>query len=170
MSLVYITGVSGSGKSAVRNTLIARGYEAFDVDYDGFAAHYDNTTGKKVSHVIRTKEWHEKHDWKISRPMVEELAKKAKAKLIFLCGVARNDNEVWDLFDKVFALAVDEKTLRKRLATRKDEFGKNEDELQIALGWQKHAEEKYRNLGATIVDNIRSVDKTVDEILRQIKS
>jgi dephospho-CoA kinase len=36
MGIIYITGSAGSGKSTVKRELLSRGYEAFDVDEDGF--------------------------------------------------------------------------------------------------------------------------------------
>jgi dephospho-CoA kinase len=35
MGLIYVTGISGSGKSTVRAELRARGFFAHDVDEDG---------------------------------------------------------------------------------------------------------------------------------------
>jgi hypothetical protein len=37
MALLYVTGLSGTGKSAVLSDLLARGYHARGVDEDGYA-------------------------------------------------------------------------------------------------------------------------------------
>lgn len=97
MSLIYVTGISGSGKSEVRKELLKRGFEAYGTDEDGIAAYYNNETGKIENEnasdpSYRTPEWRSKHTWKVKRGKVEELAAKAKDKSVFLCGVVANDN------------------------------------------------------------------------------
>lgn len=44
MPLIYITGVSGTGKSTVWAELKNRGIEAYDVDEDGLARWQNNKT------------------------------------------------------------------------------------------------------------------------------
>src|SRR5437899_9781387 len=65
MPLIYITGVSGSGKSAVRVELVKRGYKAFDTDEDRIAAFYNNETGgivdKPKNAQDRSPEWYAHH-------------------------------------------------------------------------------------------------------------
>lgn len=168
-SLFYVTGISGAGKTSVGDALIELGYESHDVDREGFAAHYHTETGKRADRAVRTREFHDAHDWKMSRSMVEELAEKAKGKIIFLCGVVSNENEVWDLFDRVVALTVDEQTLRERLASRdNNEFGKSEDELQMVLEWHKLAEEQYRKHGAIVIDGTQPLEDVVERILEAV--
>ena len=46
MPLIWITGISGSGKSAVRRELRDRGYVAFGTDEDDLAHWIDTETGE----------------------------------------------------------------------------------------------------------------------------
>jgi hypothetical protein len=46
MPLVYVTGISGAGKSAIRGELIGMGYPAFGTDEDGYGIWLDKTTGE----------------------------------------------------------------------------------------------------------------------------
>lgn len=122
MPLIYITGISGSGKTTLRNELRRRGYQAFGTDEDQLAFYYDNQTGKplkqSVPAAIRTPEWRLKHTWKVARADVEKLQEKAKDEPVFLCGVVANDvTELWDLFETVIALTIDEETMRHRIMT-----------------------------------------------------
>lgn len=175
MPLVYITGISASGKSSVCKELKRRGYEAYDADKDGVAFFYNNETGKAITKKIapkdRTPEWRAKHTWKAKREDVKKLAREAKDKLIFLCGVTSNDaDELWDLFDQVFALTIDEATLRHRVTSRtNNDFGKNPNELADLLRWQRTASEGYKKLGAILIDAAKPLDEVADEILKQTK-
>jgi broad-specificity NMP kinase len=84
MPLIYITGISGSGKSSISNKLKERGYEAYDADREGFNGWVNNKTGQTITRddslEYATPEWYEKYSWKTSRAKVEELAKRAKVR------------------------------------------------------------------------------------------
>jgi thymidylate kinase len=172
--LVYITGVPGSGKSAVCNELKRRGYTAYDTDGDAIAFFYNNATGKAIEEHIpakdRTPEWRTQHTWMAKRNTIEGLMADTASELIFLCGVTANDaDELWDLFSIVFALVVsDEQSLRKRITDRsEDGYGKNPHELTDLLQWQRTAAADYEKLGAVLVDASQPVEKVVDSILAQ---
>jgi thymidylate kinase len=176
MPLIYVTGISGSGKSEVRKELLKRGFEAHGTDEDGIAAFYNNETGEIENENannpdFRTPEWRAKHTWKAQRDKVKGLADKAKDKPIFLCGVVANDNEIWDLFGKVFALVIDESTLKHRITNRtENNFGQNPHEFAMISEWQKTAEEDYRKFGATIIDATKPLEHVVDEIVSDIQN
>jgi dephospho-CoA kinase len=171
MSLIYITGVPGAGKSTVRQELLRRGYTVYGGAEDNIAAFYNNETGERLEGWVeakdRTPEWKARYTWKIMRETVERLKQQAKNEIIFLCAVTRNDvDELWDLFDIVIALTIDGQTLRYRLGTRtNNDVGKTQDELQSIIKRQKAAEESYRRLGAAIIDGRSSINKVVDEIV-----
>jgi broad-specificity NMP kinase len=172
MSLIYITGISGSGKSEVRKELLKRGFEAYGTDEDGLAAFYNRSTGEVVvppkTALERNPKWRLNHTWKVRRDKVKELATKANNKPIFLCGVIENDAEVWDLFSKVVALVIDEDTLKRRIQSRtNNNFGQNPHEFEAILGWQKTAESDYKGFGAIIVDGTEPIGKVVDTILTE---
>lgn len=174
MPLIYITGISGSGKSTVRQELLHRGFKAYGGAEDKIAAFYNNETGKKLGGWVeaknRTPEWRLKYSWKIDRRTIQELKKEAESEPIFLCAITRNDiAELWDLFDHVFALTLDEETLKHRLATRiNNDVGKNPHELATLLQWQQTAAEEYQKLGATLIDATRPLQEVVDEIVQNV--
>lgn len=170
MSLVFITGIPGAGKSAVSQELKSRGCRTYGTDEDQLAGWYDKDTQQPVSMPSRkvwaTPEWRERHNWHIDRAKVETLAAEAHADTIFICGTAANEAEVWDLFSKVVYLLIDEATLRYRLSNRTDNpFGKELRELEAILGWLRNAEADYTRFGAKIIDASRPLKQVVDEIL-----
>jgi len=171
--LIYITGISGVGKSTLRDELVGRGYEAHDIDAEGMTAWYDKETGQMAEKPQwadeRTEEWYAAHEWKVSVPRVESLARQAQDKLIFLCGTTANDNEMWALFTHVISLTIDEETLKKRLTTRTShDFGKAPAELKNILSWHKYSEEANRGYGAIMIDASPPSSVVADEILRAI--
>ena len=97
---------------------------------------------------------------------VENLSTRMCDGTAFLCGSAENEAAVWDLFDHMVCLVVDNATLRGRLGTRTtNAFGKHPEELAAALGWNEGVESTYRHLGATIVDAKRPPPEVADAVL-----
>ena len=166
---MWITGVSGTGKSTVRVELARRGYQSFDTDEDGIAGWRLRTTGEEVydpgagNHPAT---WLQDHCWTINRARVEQLALMARDQMVFLCGSVENEDEVWELFDIVICLVLDESTLRERLATRTtNKFGKAPAELNAILGWNRTIEASYRELGALVVNADQAPTAVVDQVL-----
>ena len=176
MSLIYITGVPGSGKSTVREELLSMGYRAYDGAEDNLAGFYDIQTDKRLggwpSAEKRTPEWNKRHTWKIPRETVQLLKNKHHDELVFLCAITRNDkSELWDLFDTTIALIIDEETLKYRLATRNNnDVGKTEHELNTLIERQKTAKEEYKALGAYIIDATQPLGVVMQEIIKLAKT
>lgn len=173
MSLYFVTGIAGSGKSQVTIELKARGIEAYDTDDDGLARWRDIKNGyihpkSSIKQKDRTEEFLSGHEWIVPRSEVEKLAEKAKSKDIYLCGVAYNESQLWDLFKEVFALVIDDDTLKYRLKNRTtNDWGKQPHELQITLGIQQKANLTYKNDGYIVIDATQPINKVVNSILEQ---
>jgi dephospho-CoA kinase len=174
MSLIYVTGISGSGKTAVCEELARRGFEAHEAD-NTLNAFYHNETGEKLTGFIpvalRTPEWRKQHTWKMSKDKLLELKDNSGDRPVFVCGVAANENDCLDVFDKVFALTIDEATLLHRITTRTNsDFGKAEGEMELLVEWQQTAEEDYRKIGAHIIDATKPLPEVANEILDSVKT
>ncbi|MFK0293903.1 hypothetical protein ACIQU6_26025 [Streptomyces sp. NPDC090442] len=110
--------------------------------------------------------WLDRFAWKISRTRVEALVAESHEKATFLFGTVENEVDVWDLFDIVVCVVVDNQTLRDRLLTRTtNAFGKNPEELAAALGRNDGVESTYRRFGAMILDGTRPATEVADAIL-----
>lgn len=170
MTLVYVTGISGTGKSAICKALRQRGYDAHDTDLEGNCVWVNRHTGDVTpvgdEPAVKPDEWLDEQEWRVVRHKVEALARRSDHGTVFLCGSTANENEVWDLFSRVIYLTIDEQTLRRRLATRtSNNFGKTPKELEAILGWHKVGETDYRRLGAIIVDATLPLDEVVEKVL-----
>jgi predicted ATPase len=173
MSLFFITGISGSGKSSLVHELRDRGYEAIDTD-KGLSKWQHNETGyvhpkSSVKAADRTAEFLRDHSWNVPREEVEQLRQEAHAKPVFLCGVIDNQDELRDLFRARFALVIDDETLVHRLQTRTDnDWGKQPHELQNSLDRQHKLGSMYEAGGYIIVDATQDLMTVADFILQKV--
>lgn len=176
MSLFFVTGSSGAGKSQLTHALRERGYTAYDTDDDALSRWQHKQTGytwpkSSVKAEMRTPEFLAQHDWNVPREFVEDIAKEASDKPVFILGVANNYDTLRDLFTKTFALRIDDETLVHRLTTRtNNNWGKQAHELQQSLSEQHGAEERWRKLGYTIIDATQPVDIVVAELISGIQA
>lgn len=174
MSLYYITGAPGSGKSTIQKELQRCGYEAYDIDQPRFGGPVNLKTGEPTTVPPieqRTKEWFANHEWRVLRPAVEQLKLQSRDKRVYLCGTATTEDLVWDLFDKVFYLNVDEATLRSRIDTRTDnDFGKTEHELALIIERYEQAQRKLKSLEVAVIDASETVEETVASIISETGS
>ncbi|MGX1364937.1 ribose 1,5-bisphosphokinase PhnN [Streptomyces canus] len=172
MTLVWVTGNSGTGKSTVCGVLRERGYVALDGDEDGFCRWIDRANGEEVTDPPYPVPggWLDRHGWAIVRERVEELVEESRFHITFLCGSAENEADVRDLFDLVVCLVIDEATLRHRLATRTtNAFGQHPEELAAALKWNPRMRAIYESHGATIIDASKPVTEVVDSLIDAVR-
>lgn len=170
--LVWVTGTSGAGKSSVCDALRARGATAVDADWDGYSFWVDRLDGEVVTEPPYPvpRGWLDRYSWRINRARVEELALQSQGGVSFLCGSVENEREVWDLFDRVICLIIDDETLTRRLAARTtNAFGKQREELRAAIGWNHTVEGIYRGRGAAIIDATRPIETVVNDVLAAIR-
>ena len=97
---------------------------------------------------------------------LDAAARTAGDDVLYLCGSAANEGDVWTRFTSVVALTVDDQTLRERLAGRSgNNFGKAARELQLALTWNRTYAGDMTRAGALVLDATRPVEDVVDELL-----
>lgn len=110
--------------------------------------------------------WLDRYSWRIDRARVEALADRAQTTVAYLCGSVENEAEVWDLFEHVICLVIDDETLVRRLAARTtNAFGKHPEELRAALGWNRTVGATYRRFGATIINATRPIEIVVNDVI-----
>lgn len=170
MSLIFVTGISTSGKSTIAKELIKRGYEAYDTEHNGISAWFNKESGKRAAefgHVPeRTKEWMNQHRWLMSEDWVKQKAVEAKNKTIFLCGGSSDMSKILPILDKIIWLKTDEGTIRKRVNNPRDHtYGTQPHELEKIIKGNIEHEQEYRDLDAIIIDARKPLDEVVDEVI-----
>jgi broad-specificity NMP kinase len=172
---VLIVGTSGSGKSAVCKELKARGYDAIETDTDIFNAlsiayFRDKQSGEGV-HMPwpPPKNWHDENDWVWRVDILDQRLQASDKSHVFACGDSRNKNETFKLFDKIFLLKADDKTLRQRILTRGDNyFGKAEDEFAWIIEQNNSLPQEVEAAGGIMIDATQPLIKVVDDILKLV--
>lgn len=166
MTKLYITGISGVGKSTLVKELLTRGIEAFDIDAVPNLCHWkEKFTDKKAEYRPGIgKDWLEAHDWVCDPIKLKELVDKNNANIV-VAGIASNQLDYLNLFDKVFLLHCDKKTLLQRLNSRKEnDFAKERSEQKYVLDYCQDFEEKMNKQGAIPIDAESDINAVANQI------
>ena len=169
--LVYVTGISGSGKSSALEELRSRGFSAYGVDEDGYGKWLRRGSAEEEDFPhgedFDIHAWMSEHDWVLDVEKIADLKQRSDrtGELIFLCGVAAGDSEAWQYFSLVCSLVIDDETIKQRIARRGEAFGKRQEELAQVLKWNAGYADTYRRFGATLIDSTQPLSAVVDEVI-----
>ena len=168
---IYITGVSGVGKSTLIKELNKKGLLSFDVDSIHGLCHWRNKkTGKKAHHHSGIgKDWLDAHNYICNLKKLKKLINKKP--LVAVAGVVSNQKEVLKLFDKMFLLHCKEKVFLKRLSIRtNNDFAKDKTEQRHVLSWYKEFEKEMLAKGAIPLDTSKDSQKIIaKKLIKYIK-
>ena len=143
---VLLTGMSGTGKSAVVAELRRRGVNAVDADDDGYAE-------PAADGVWR---------WRIRE--VEQLLAGAGDDPLFFAGCSDEQTQVhWDL---KLLLTAPKAIILERLATRTtNPFGESAGERERVLADLRDVEPLLRRLADLVIDTTEPLGRVVDRVL-----
>lgn len=160
---IYITGVSGVGKTSVAEALAKEG--VYTVDTDNLS-HWENKhTGEHVDWAPgMSDEWHQSHVYLCD---IEALKRElASAADVVVAGNGYNQDDYIALFDKVFVLHCSPETVVARIDARtNNDYGKHEQERRHILEWQQMYDTKMVERGAIQLDG----DKPLSDIIAHIR-
>lgn len=169
MSVYYITGNAGTGKSTVVKALRQKGYEAYDVDetseLHGFL---DTTTGEIVDEIppnnLRGEESFSRFKSVIKPKGLNKFLKQSGE--VFLAGSVTNQAQYYNQFTSIFGLYADRATIQHRLATRTNNpTGRDAKDREFLVSINERVERSLRKQGAIMIDATHSIDEVLDTIL-----
>ena len=169
MAAFLITGNPGSGKTTIAQELTRRGLIAVDADE---TAHWETASGEPVRQPEHASdEWLLGHRWVWSRPRIEHVIRPrvAAGRHIFLCGIAMNQRDMFDLFATVFLLSIDDETQLKRLDTP-DNADRNEAQRTQILDGRATFEREMRAAGAVVLDGGQPTADLVSRIHDEVSA
>jgi len=166
---IYITGRPGTGKSSLVKEFTKRGIVAYGIDeIDGLCSWTDSATGENTNDYIPVKSWLTTHEWICDIEQLKHLIS-SEHQLIIITGVARNQDQFIDLFDKIFLLECPQETLNTRLIQRQHEdgnrFGEHQEEREYIIDVFKDFEAKTINQGAITIDCSKPLEQIADDII-----
>lgn len=151
---VFVTAVTGSGKSTVCRELNKLGYNAVDIeDIPGLFSLVDEKTGLPMpEHDNSDLDLVKQGDWICNPEKLRAIVDSETSNLSFYCGAASNYEEIWGLFDQVLYLTVSNGTTLDRLSTRKlGQYGNSPEVRDWILTWKQDLENKWAQLGAVAI-------------------
>lgn len=147
---IFITAVSGSGKSTICKSLINLGYEAYDIEsIPGLFSLVDANTdqvleGKQIGDLEEGLE----ADWVCDIEKLKSLIMNQKTEVAFFCGGTSRTEELMGVFDSTVVLQVSDETTSKRLSNRvRGEFGNKQAARDWVLSWKHRVESDWLAAG-----------------------
>lgn len=169
----YITGIAGTGKSAVGTELKKIGYDVYDIDaVEGLCHWKHKETGVEAKYNTGVgKEWLEAHDWICDEERLKELLSEDSERDAIVVGIAYNQDKFIDFFDKVFLFYCSPETFIARINTRTDgnNFGKDKSEQEQLLKWYRDFQQKMESLGAIPINTEVSLEQVVNRVREEIE-
>jgi dephospho-CoA kinase len=170
MKKVYITGISGTGKSTISKILNSKGIYSISIDEtEGLCLWKNKKTGERPKYDAQlNKEFIETHEWVCD---IEKLTKlfNVNNEVVVVVGIASNQNDFLDLFDKVILLQCKPEIFIQRILNRTDnDFGKDKGAQEFLLGQYRGFEEDLIRKGAIVVNVESSISDVVDTITKEI--
>ena len=151
-----VEGLSGTGKSAVYEELIRRGYKAISTDR-AWAYHADSETGLPGGPIHHA-------NWRWDQQRAVSELESPEPELLFVCGSSRDRDRFLHYFTKIFNLRIDDETMRRRLQERTDnDWPLGQEGVELALRLNRSDE---KPAGAIDVDATQPLNQVVDELLR----
>jgi dephospho-CoA kinase len=152
MTRVLITGMSGTGKSAVLAELGRRGHRIVDTDYSGWS---EEVTGPDCSGPEQL--------WREDR--IDALLAKQADGLLFVGGAVANQGKFYDRFDVVVLLSVPVDVLLVRIETRSsNDFGKSSDDRVRILRDLEAVEPMLRRIATIEIRTDQPLADVVDAV------
>jgi dephospho-CoA kinase len=152
MAVVFVTGMSGTGKSTALAELARRGHRVVDTDYGDFS---EESASEQL--------------WREDR--IAALLAEHEDRVLFLAGCVANQAKFYGRFDAVVLLNAPAEVILQRIATRDtNDFGKTDAERERILDDLATVEPLLRRGATAEIDTRAPLDEVVRELERIAQS
>lgn len=168
--IYFVTGTSGTGKSAILRELTTRGVATVGIDEEpGLVTWIHTATGTAVPRGAElTDEFLATHDWGCDLEALQAILHE-KSRPVVICGTCDNFLEIMNIVDKTFILVCEPEVFLSRIETRVDnEFGKTEAANHAILGYYQRYRDTCVDKGAVSVDASVPLNDVTDTLIEQI--
>lgn len=163
-----VTGVTGSGKSALARELARRGHHAVSADGDSQLCTWIDRDGTRVPRPDAPDlAWLRTHRW-VWRPYrLDQLIAEAADDPLWLCGNAGNLTLLRDRFEIVYLLDIDLATMLHRIGNpnRGNDFGRTGDTLTLLTETFHDIRAYLLRLRPVVVDASRPLAQVAEDVL-----
>jgi len=172
MRKIFVTGMSGTGKSTLTKEFEKRNIPAFDIDQIiGSCNWYDKTTGKQEDYYTGLgKEWLYNHEWICDFDWIRKRVESyPNEKMVIVAGSTTNQKSFLDYFDQIFLLQLDNETLKDRLTHRTtNDFAQDKSEQEYIIETKDDFEKDMINYGAIVLPATLPTETLADMIVKNI--
>ena len=152
MTVIFVTGMSGTGKSTALAELARRGHRAVDTDDQGWTEKVpsDEDAGWAVL-------------WREDR--IDALLSRHSGGALFISGCVANQGSFYSRFDQIVLLSAPEYVILERIANRTtNDFGKTDAERALILHHLRTVEPLLRAGATAEIDTRRPVNDVADAL------
>ena len=153
MKRIYITGMSGTGKSSVIERLQSRGFTAIDTDYNDWCELSISEDGP---------------EWILREDRLHEFLKASSISSLFISGCSSNQTKFYKFFDHIVLFSASLEVILKRVAQRaSNPYGKNETERTEIIRNFEHIQPLLKKNADVEIDTATmSIDEITDTLIK----
>jgi dephospho-CoA kinase len=154
VAVIFVTGMSGTGKSTALNRLEQRGYRVVDTDFGGWIEDILCPDGTGVE-----PQWRED---RIDALIAEQ---ELSGEPLFIAGTVWNQGKFYPRFDEVVLLSAPLEVMLERIATRDtNPFGKTAEQRDRIVADTTQIEPLLRSSATVEIDTHKPLAEVVDQL------
>lgn len=154
MTVIFVTGMSGTGKSTALNQLKQRGYRVIDTDYGGWTEETPLPGGTGTEQL-----------WRENRIDTLITEHELSGEPLFITGTVRNQGKFYPRFDEVVLFSAPLDVILERIAKRDtNPFGKTPEDRDRIVADTIEVEPLLRATATVEIDTRKPLADIVDQL------